>query len=317
MQRRLRLGTRGSALALWQANMVADRLRGGIPGLEVELVLLKTTGDVRQDVPLATVAGRGVFVREIEAALLRGDVDLAVHSAKDLPSSDPAGLVLAAFCERADPRDAFISSHGGLNALPPGAVVATGSPRRVAQLKHRRPDLQFTDIRGNVDTRLAKLERGEADALVLAVAGVSRLGREEVITEKLSIEVCLPQVGQACVAVQCRADDAETIERIAQACDHEPTRRAVTAERAFLALLGGGCTAPVAAYARVEAGKALTLTGLVSTLDGATVLRSEHRENAEQGSASLAQTVFDDLLLQGAGRLLEEQTAQEAVELSG
>jgi hydroxymethylbilane synthase len=204
----VKLGTRGSALALWQANHVAGLLRARDPASAVEIVVIKTTGDVRQDIPLQAVAGKGVFVREIEAALLRGDVDLAVHSAKDLQSEDPPGLTLAAFCERADPRDALVSPHGTLDQLPHGALVGTGAPRRIAQLRHRRPDLRFVEIRGNVDTRLAKLARGDCDALVLAVAGLERLGRADVITERLSVEVCLPQVSQACVAVQCRADDA-------------------------------------------------------------------------------------------------------------
>ena len=301
----MKLGTRGSALALWQANRVADLLHARHPGLGVEIVVVKTTGDVRQDVPLSAVAGKGVFVREIEAALLRGGIDVAVHSAKDLQSDVPPGLTLAAFCERADPRDCLVSPHGALDALPAGALVATGAPRRVAQLRHRRPDLRFTEIRGNVDTRLAKLARGDADALVLAVAGLERLGRADVITERLPVDVCLPQVGQACVAVQCRADDEPTIAFVRDACDHPPTREAVTTERAFLALLGGGCTAPVAAHARADE-DVLTLAALVARADGSLVLRAEARK-ALGTPERHARDVYDDLMRQGAGALLDQE----------
>ena len=300
----LRLGTRGSALALWQAQMVAARLRSASPDTLVEIVIVKTTGDVRQDIPLPAMAGKGVFVREIETALLRGEIDLAVHSAKDLQSMDPDGLMLAAFCERADPRDALVSPRfGTLAHLPHGATVATGSPRRVAQLKHLRPDLQFVEVRGNVDTRLSKLARGDADALVLAAAGLIRLDRADAITEYLTIEVCLPQVGQACVAVQCRAGDAETIDLIGHACDHAPTRAAVTAERAFLALLGGGCTAPVAAHAVREGSEKYLLEALVASSEGKTILRSS-RVFIPQESQQAAHDVYSELLRQGADTLL-------------
>jgi hydroxymethylbilane synthase len=285
--------------------MAAGRLRAAEPGAEVEIVLIRTTGDARQDVPLREMAGKGIFVREIEAALLREEVDIAVHSAKDLPSTDPEGLMLAAFCARADPRDALVSRHGGLNALPEGALVATSAPRRIAQLRHYRPDLRFTEMRGNVDTRLAKLERGEADALVLACAGLDRLGRAEVIAERLPLAVSLPQVGQGCVAVQCRADDMETIARVRAACDHAPTRDAVTLERAFLALLGGGCTAPVAAHASFdhEAGETLTLTARVGTADGTRLLTAAASARREEANA-LPEKIFADLIAQGAAELL-------------
>lgn len=292
----LRLGTRGSALALWQAHFVAGRLP-----VPIEIVVVKTTGDVRQDVPLSAVAGKGVFVREIEAALLRGEVDMAVHSAKDLQSSDPDGLTIGAFCERADPRDALVSPHGGWNELPHGVTVATSAPRRVAQLAHLRPDLRFVPIRGNVDTRLAKLERGDADALVLACAGLDRLNRDDVITERIPVSVCLPQVGQGAVAVQCRANDAATLTLVRDACDHTLTRAAVEAERAFLSRLGGGCTAPVAAHAVWEDGE-LLLQARVASPDGARLLHT-----SAQGSAGrdLAEQVYVELLASGARALLE------------
>jgi hydroxymethylbilane synthase len=289
--------------------MVAERLRARWPEASVEIAVIKTTGDARQDIPLPAMAGKGVFVREIEAALQRGEIDLAVHSAKDLQSTDPDGLTLAAFCERADPRDALVSpAHGKLDALPQGATVATGSPRRVAQLKHRRPDLRFVEIRGNVDTRLRKLADGEADALVLAVAGLTRLGREDAITERLSVEACLPQVGQACVAVQCRVADPDTVAAVAAACDDAPTRVAVTAERAFLARLGGGCTAPVAAYARPAGGTdgSFLLEALVAAPDGSQVFRAAQTFAGEEGDRA-ADELYRELLRQGAGTVLAQE----------
>lgn len=301
----LRLGTRGSALALWQAHFVQGLLQDYNPTLNVEIVIIKTAGDVRQDVPLAQVAGKGVFVREIEAALLGGTIDLAVHSAKDLPSSDPEDLTIAAFCKRADVRDALVSPHGAFADLPRQATVATSAPRRVSQLLHLRPDLRFVPIRGNVDTRLAKLAQGEADALVLACAGLDRLNRQDVVSERIGIDVCLPQVGQGCVAVQCRTDDPETINIVRSACDHEATRVAVTCERAFLSLLGGGCTAPVAAHADlIPAG--LRLQARVGTLNGSRLLHNQASGN--DNPATLAQTVYEKLLTQGAGELLQTQT---------
>lgn len=298
----MRLGTRGSALALWQANWVAEMLRARHPALDVEIVVIRTAGDVRQDVPLSAVAGKGVFVREIETALLRGDIDIAVHSAKDLPSTDTPGLLLAAFCERADPRDALVSRHGRFADLPEGALVATGAPRRIAQLRQKRPDLRFTQIRGNVDTRLAKLERGEADALILAVAGLARLGRADVITEYLEPEMCLPQVGQACVAVQCRAQDADIIAQVTDACDHPLTRREVGAERLFLSLLGGGCTAPVAAHA-ISSDRNLYLFALVARADGSRILRTRAGSTLHNVQG-VAEGAYSDLLTQGAREIL-------------
>lgn len=300
----MRLGTRGSALALWQANWVKEQIERRFPQRAVEIVVIKTTGDVtaQQNIPLGTVAGKGVFVGEIEAALLRGDIDIAVHSAKDLQSTDPPGLTLAAFCERADPRDGLVSRHGKLDKLPEGAVIATGSVRRRAQIAHYRPDLRFTEIRGNVDTRLAKLERGEADALILAVAGLNRLGRGKAITQEIEPEICLPQVGQGCVAVQCRAGDVEAEAILAEACDHAPTRREVETEREFLALLGGGCTAPVAAYA-VGSENNLHLFALVARPDGSEVLKT-HVLVTLRDTRGLARAAYDDLMARGGGELL-------------
>jgi len=301
--RSLRLGTRGSALALWQANYVADMLRERNPNRDVEIVVIRTTGDVRQDVPLPQVAGLGVFVREIESALLAGSIDAAVDSAKDLQSTDTRDLKIGAFCRRADPRDALVSPHGGLASLPSGALVGTGAPRRIAQLARVRPDLRFSPLRGNVDTRLGKLARGDCDALMLAAAGLDRLGRADVITERLSLEMCLPQVGQACIAVQCRDEDETTADVLRDSCDHPPTRHAVTVERAFLALLGGGCTAPVAAHATEDAAGFISLIARVGKEDGSELLQAQHRV-AAGAAVELAPRILDDLLAQGAAALL-------------
>lgn len=307
----LRLGTRGSALALWQANHVADLLRRFDSSVDVEIVVIKTTGDVRQDVALRDMAGKGVFVREIEAALLRSDIDLAVHSAKDLPSTDTPGTVIAAFCERADPRDALISPTGTtLLNLPQNALVATSAPRRIAQLKYIRPDLRFTEMRGNIDTRLNKLEAGAADALILACAGLDRLGRGDVITERLSPDVCLPQVGQASVAVQIR-DNSEFSTLIVRACAHPATHDAVRTERRFLSLLGGGCTAPVAAHATVE-NDVITLRARVAAPDGSKLLEASAHEAVlitDPTHTTLAETVYTDLIHRGAVDLLNSTAA--------
>ena len=298
----LRLATRGSALALWQAHWVADKLRGA--GVEVEIRVIKTAGDVRQDVPLSAMLGRGVFVTEIENALLSGAADIAVHSAKDLPSGETPGLTLAAFGARADARDALVSPHGAFAQLPANARVATSAPRRTAQLKRVRPDLRFTEIRGNVDTRLRKLAAGEADALILACAGLDRLELSDRIAERLPLEISLPQVGQASVAVQCRADDIRTIAAVA-VCDHRPTHDAVMTERAFLSLIGAGCTAPVAAHCLPFDDYGISrLTARVLSGDGVQL-----REAAQIGEpgAKLAERVYNELIAQGAAELLNER----------
>ena len=240
----LRLATRGSAQATAQSMAVAEALMAAHPGLVVELLLVETMGDRRTDVPLHSIGGQGVFVKEVQRAVLDGDADLAVHSAKDLPSAPADGLDIAAFCERRDPRDALIGCT--LDGLPPGATVATGSVRREAMLRAVRPDLVFVELRGNIHTRLTKVPDG--GALVMAVAALQVLGLTDRIAETLSVDVMIPSPGQGCVAVECRAGDAATATVLA-AVDHGPTRAAVTAERAFLAELGTGCSLPVAAYA--------------------------------------------------------------------
>ena len=239
----LRLATRGSAQATAQATAVAEALQRAHDGLTVELVFVETLGDQRLDVPLHTIGGQGVFVKEVQRAVLARQADLAVHSAKDLPSVVGEGLQLAAFCERRDPRDALVGA--ALADLPHGATVATGSVRRRAQLVAHRPDLQFVELRGNIHTRLGKLPDG--GALVMAVAAMEILGLTDRIAEHLSVEQFVPAPGQGCVAVECRADDAATASLLA-AVDHAPSRIAVEAERAFLAELGTGCSLPVAAH---------------------------------------------------------------------
>ncbi len=301
----MKIGTRGSKLALWQAHWVAGQLREKFPTEPVEIVVISTEGDRSQpaQTPLRQAAGRGVFVKDIEAALLAGEIDAAVHSAKDMPSSDTDGTVIAAFCERGDPRDALISpKYQSLAGLPLGAHVATGSARRIAQLKNLRPDLEFVELRGNVDTRLRKLDEGAADALVLAFAGLHRLELGGRITEAIDPEVCLPQVGQACVAVQTRADDSANGRLLFESCDHDQTRREVICERAFLARLGGGCTAPVAAYA-ITSDRFLYLFALVASLDGKKIIKTRASGHSSD-PFSIAQLAHDDLLKRGAGSLL-------------
>ena len=264
----LRLGTRTSRLAMWQAEHVAGALRAAWPGLAVELVPFVTQGDRTLDKPLPEIGGKGLFTAELEADLLDGRIDLAVHSLKDLPTDDPAGLTVGATTERADVRDAWISPSGATLAdLPPGATVGTSSLRRGAQLLRQRPDLVIRSIRGNVETRIRKVHEGDYDAGVLALAGLERLEIADRAAAVLDLDTMLPAPGQAALGVQVRSDDEAVLGRVA-ALDHAETRAAVTAERQFLAGLGGGCSAPIAAYAWVEGGQLHIRTRVVST-DGA------------------------------------------------
>jgi hydroxymethylbilane synthase len=270
----LRLGTRTSRLATWQAEHVAAALRQAWPGLDVELVPFVTKGDKTLDQPLPEIGGKGLFTAELEASLLDGRIDLAVHSLKDLPTDDPAGLTVGATPEREDPRDAWISPGGhGLGDLPGGAVVGTSSLRRGAQLLRQRPDLVIRSIRGNVETRIRKVHEGAYDAGVLALAGLMRLGIEGRAHSTLDLDTMLPAPGQAALGVQVRADGGEAA-RLVAALDHPATRAAVTAERAFLAGLGGGCSAPIAALSRCD-GDRLTLRGRVVSTDGARAVEVE------------------------------------------
>jgi hydroxymethylbilane synthase len=297
---RLRVATRGSALARWQADHVAVLAQKAEPGLEVETVVVETSGDRRRDLPIWELGGKGAFVKEVQAAVLEGRADVAVHSAKDLPSLTPDGLVIGAVPERADVRDALVGAT--LAALPPGATVASGSLRRRVQLAHVRPDLRFEGLRGNIATRLAYAEREAVAAVVMAAAALDRLGLADRIAERLDVDLMVPQVGQGALAVECRADDADArclLDRI----EHAPSRRAVDAERGFLAELGGDCSVPAAAHATL-AGDRLRVRGLVASADGRTVVRHELAGPASSGAAlgrSVARQLLDD---QGAAALL-------------
>jgi hydroxymethylbilane synthase len=272
---RVRLATRGSPLALVQASLVAAWLQARAPGLVVEQVVVRTEGDRRSDVDLDRIGGQGVFVKEIQAAVLAGRADVAVHSAKDLPPVTPPGLVLGAVPERADPRDALVGNP--LEELGTGAVVATGSPRRRAQLSSLRPDLGFVGLRGNMATRLDRVGQGAVDAVVVAAAALDRLGWQSRIAQRLPVSWCLPQVGQGALALECRADDGPVL-GLLESVDDPGVHRAVTAERAFLAALGGSCAVPVAAWAEPVgepsgAGSRLRLHGLLASGDGRVIVR--------------------------------------------
>jgi hydroxymethylbilane synthase len=295
MQNRLRIATRRSRLALWQAEHVAALLRAAHAGLEVELVPMVTEGDRILDRALAEVGGKGLFIKELEVAMLEGRADLAVHSMKDVPAALPEGMLLAAVLERADPRDAFVSNrYRGLDKLPAGARVGTSSLRRQCQLRHARPDLEVVQLRGNVDTRLRKLDQGQYDAIILAAAGLQRLGLEERIASLVPVEASLPAVGQGVIGIECRADDTRTIGLIT-ALEHGPTRTCLDAERAFAARLQGSCQSPVAGFAEFE-GNLLRVRGLVGAPDGSRLFADELR-----GAPAAAATLGDDL----AARLLE------------
>ncbi len=304
MKDSLIIGSRGSKLALTQAQLVKTALEALQPALSVRIEIIKTSGDGNTD-PLALIGGKGVFTKELEDALLGQRVDLAVHSLKDLPTIVPLGLVLAAICKREDPRDALVLRQGqtaSLRTLPPGATVGTSSPRRLAQLKHLRPDLVVDELRGNVDTRLRKLDEGQYDALVLACAGLRRIGLEARISAALPPGDMLPAVGQGALGVETRSDDADTLEIVA-ALDHKFTRLACMAERALLCSLGGGCQLPIAAYAVVRE-KRIRLDGLVASRDGSRVVR-DRVSGALDVAEELGALLGEQLLTQGAAELLE------------
>ncbi len=302
-RRALVVGTRGSRLALRQTELVIEALRSRRPDLRFETREVRTEGDRRAGESLARIGGQGVFVKELEAALLRGDVDLAVHSLKDVPAETSVGLVLAAILERGDPRDALVSRDGAtLAALAHGARVGTGSQRRAVQLRALRPDLVPVDIRGNVDTRVRKVDQGDVDAAVLAAAGLERLGLLDRAAEVLAPDVMLPAVGQGALAVEARADDAELLELLS-AVDHVPTRVACTAERAFLRFLGGGCRLPFGALAEVE-GETLRIRGFISDADGAQMVRAEASGPIAEPEA-VGEQLAERLLEQGAAAFVE------------
>jgi hydroxymethylbilane synthase len=300
----VRIGTRGSQLALWQARWVKAALESVRPGLAVELVTIKTKGDKILDVPLAKVGGKGLFVKEIEDAILHRKVDLAVHSMKDMPAELPEGLVIGAIPERETPKDVLISrNHRPLKDLPPGAHIGTSSLRRAAQLKHVRPDIEILPLRGNLDTRLRKLESENLDAIVLAAAGVKRLGLETRITEYLDAETMLPAVGQGALCIETRLD-APRIGPLVSALDHGPTRTVVMGERAFLNRLEGGCQVPIAALGHID-GARFAMTGLVADVTGKTVIR-ERAEGPAERSERIGSDLAEILLERGAREILNE-----------
>ena len=298
-----RIGTRGSALALWQANTVAEALRRA--GVESDLMIVKTSGDKFPQAAFDKIGAKGVFIKELEDALLACRVDLAVHSMKDVPTEIPDGLVIAAVCKREDVRDALISSSGAaLAALPPGARIGTGSLRRRAQLLHARNDLQMLDIRGNVDTRLGKLKRGDYDAIVLAKAGLDRLGLSETITEVLSVQTSLPAAGQGAIGIEARAEGRETLQALARLNDPE-TRAGVEAERAALARLEGGCQVSIGAWGRVQDGR-LLLDVVVLSADGKQRL-FETLVGSPADAADMGRKVAETLIARGARDLLARE----------
>jgi hydroxymethylbilane synthase len=301
---RLRLGTRGSALALTQSGWVKGQIEAANPGLAVELVRIKTTGDKITDVPLAQVGGKGLFVKEIEEALLEGRVDLAVHSMKDVPAELPSPLHIAVTTEREDVRDALISKGGlSLAELPRGARVGTSSLRRRAQLLAVRSDLDILPLRGNLDTRLRKLDENQMEAIVLASAGLRRMGLEGRISQKLDHSLMLPAIGQGALGIELRRDDSRTYELV-KFLDHPPTATCVRAERSLLARLQGGCQVPIAALGRLENGT-LVLEALVADLEGKRVIRAS-RSADPSAAEELGLAVAEELLAQGAGEILAE-----------
>jgi hydroxymethylbilane synthase len=319
--RQLIIGSRGSKLALWQSEWVRARLEELEPAVSVRIEVFKTSGDVRRDVPLSVIGGQGAFTKELEHALLERRIDIAVHSLKDLPTINPEALSITAVPPREDVRDALVlgaeanassnapdaasgdaSGTASLAMLPEAAIVGTSSLRRIAQLKHLRPDVQVKDLRGNVDTRLRKLDAGEYDAIILASAGLRRLGLDARISAPIEVAEMMPAVSQGALGVQTRADAEETNALIAR-LDHAPTRAACAAERALLRHLGGGCQVPIAAYAVVK-GERLVLSGLVASPSGETVLR-DTIEGETARAAELGASLAARLLEQGAARLLE------------
>lgn len=303
MSETVRIATRKSQLALWQAEYVATHLQQAHSGLRVEYIKLTTQGDKILDSPLAKIGGKGLFVKELEQSLLSGEADIAVHSMKDVPVELPAGLHLPVICPRENPHDAFVSNHHtSFMALPPGTRVGTSSLRRQCQLRAQRPDLHFVDLRGNVNTRLRKLDAGEYDAIILAAAGLIRLGFGERIREVLPAAISLPACGQGAVGIECRQDDARIHTLIASLHDRQTALR-VRAERAMNLRLQGGCQVPIAGYAEIDHG-VLLLRGLVGEIDGSNIIHGEiagSPDNPEELGTVLA----EDLLARGAGRILE------------
>jgi hydroxymethylbilane synthase len=304
LRKQIRLGTRASALALWQAEWVKSELEKKYPGVTVTLTKIKTTGDKILDVPLAKVGGKGLFVKEIEEAMLANEIDIAVHSMKDVPTFFPDGLHLSCITKREDARDALLSrNHVKFKDLPKGANIGTSSLRRQAQLMSVRPDFVIHQLRGNVDTRLRKLKEGQYDAIILAAAGVNRLGLAENVTEYMDTELSLPAIGQGALGIECRVDDRELNDMIAF-FNHADTRVAVTGERALLRKLEGGCQVPIACYGQIKDGT-VHLTGLVASVDGKRIIK-ESLSGAPDKADALGVALAEKLLSRGADVILRE-----------
>jgi len=302
--RKIKIGSRGSPLALWQANWIKDQLESRNPDIPVEIVIIKTSGDKIQDVPLAKIGGKGLFVKELEEALLRKDVDFAVHSMKDMPIKFPFALCIASVTKRENPFDALISRNNiKLNDLPKGAKIGTGSLRRASQLLHYRPDLNLIPLRGNVETRIKKLETEGLDAIILATAGLIRLGWGDKITEIISPEILLPAMGQGAVGIEARKHDVDNQILLAD-MDDENTHLALDAERAVVTQLEGGCNVPIGAFATIE-GNEMTLRGLVASLDGKTLYKKELKGD-KVNAVALGNEMGNALLDMGGDKIMHE-----------
>lgn len=302
--KKLVIGTRSSKLALWQANYIAECIRTQYPEIDVSLLHIMTTGDKILDVPLAKIGGKGLFTKEIETAMLSGEIDLAVHSLKDMPTQLPPGLLLAAITDRVDPGDALISSkYGTIDDLPQGAKVGTSSLRRRAQLLRYRPDLRISDLRGNLDTRLKKMKTEDLDAIILAVAGLKRLGWQDLITQVLPNDICLPAVGQGALALEARTNDLE-VRTMLEFLNHHETRWAVEAERAYLAEVEGGCQIPIGVYGYIEQ-DLLVLEAVILSVDGKRHIRRTISGRPSEG-IELGRTLAQAMLDAGGREILQE-----------
>lgn len=308
MKREIIVGTRESGLAMWQACWVVERLRATNPAYSFRIAGIRTRGDNVLDLALSKIGDKGLFTKELEYALLGGEIDLAVHSMKDLPTELPAGLAIGAVCQREHPGDVLISRGGKqLDQLPPGAVIGTSSLRRCAQLLHYRGDLRTVNLRGNVQTRLHRLDEGRFDATVLAYAGLHRLGLDHRISQAIPFEICLPAVGQGSIGIEIRAGDKD-VQTLVDKVDHPASRQAVRAERAFLKKLEGGCQVPIGALATIK-DNCLRLDGVVASLDGKQLIRS-HLEGDAEEAAEIGAGLAEKLLCSGAGEILRKMRGE-------
>jgi len=303
---KLIIGTRGSKLALWQANWVKERLEKLYPDLKIEIEKIKTTGDKILDTPLAKIGGKGLFVKEIEEALLSKKIDIAVHSMKDVPTEIPEGLQISAICEREDPRDAFISIDGTLlSSLPKGAQIGTSSLRRIVQLKALRKDLEIKPLRGNVDTRLRKLKEGKFYGIILAMAGIKRMGLESNVTETIPEEIMIPAIGQGAIGIETRFDD-DFINEIIKPLNHQETSICVLSERAFLSVIGGGCQVPLACHAKIFKNKKLKIIAMIGDPDGEMPMIKGSKEGNLEDAQKLGKELAEELLLSGGSKILRK-----------